>query len=656
LKWIGAAVAMTSITQTLHGQARRPQTSELIALLQRSDASLYEKARACQQLGEFGTSEAVPALAALLPDQQLSAYARSGLEGIGDPTAAAVLRSSLTKLEGNARIGVVNSLGVLRDRQAVHLLSKMAANPGSGAARESLLALGRIATPEAIKVLQSTLAQGPDSLRPPAAAGILLAAEFEFSKGNVQAASALYDAVRAAAVPATYQVAATRGAILARGSSGIELLIKLLKTDERETRNIALHTIREMPRGSVSPALRKELETAKAEVQAQLIEAVAEAPDPESAQAIRNRLSSPNPDVRRAALRVLWKVGNQSDAPTLLTALQNSQDLAESVAASESLARLQGADVDALILKVLASAGTAASRVALIDVIDARPPNLPATPELLRQAREGELSVSLAALRALRSLVGIAELPALISLTKTYKDGSQRAAAESTLYFASIRTAVRSPAGDLLLAELEQSAEDLDKASWIKTLCAIGYTKALPVIWTSVGDHNAWLAGTTVDQLANWPGPEPIGRLLELAESGGAEPRLRTRVLRAALQLIAAAWDRQQAISAELSMWFQRAGKAAHSADEKRLIISALGRWRNAEALLPLISFLSDPEVKPAAVAAVVDVAQALTARSESYSSIRPALDRLPRTAEPVVNEKLEALRKAVNAAEGDSR
>jgi len=63
------------------------RTKELVAILQ-SEAPLFEKARACQQLGEIGTREAVPALAKLLSDEHLSAYARSGLEGIPDASAA----------------------------------------------------------------------------------------------------------------------------------------------------------------------------------------------------------------------------------------------------------------------------------------------------------------------------------------------------------------------------------------------------------------------------------------------------------------------------------------------------------------------------------------------------------------------------------------
>ena len=76
------------------------KTQKFIAVLQ-TEASFFDKARACQQLGECGTKDAIPALAALLADEHLSAYARSGLEGIADPSAAEALHVALGKVKGS---------------------------------------------------------------------------------------------------------------------------------------------------------------------------------------------------------------------------------------------------------------------------------------------------------------------------------------------------------------------------------------------------------------------------------------------------------------------------------------------------------------------------------------------------------------------------
>ena len=98
--------------------AQAAEAGRLIAVL-RSNAATFDKARACQQLAVVGGKQAVPALADLLGDEKLAAYARSGLESIADPAAADALRAALGRLRGNLLAGVVNSIGVRRDAKAV---------------------------------------------------------------------------------------------------------------------------------------------------------------------------------------------------------------------------------------------------------------------------------------------------------------------------------------------------------------------------------------------------------------------------------------------------------------------------------------------------------------------------------------------------------
>ena len=141
------------------GASSATEAKRLIAVLG-SDAATFEKARAAQQLAILGDKEAIPALAALLGDEKLAAYARSGLESIADPAAGDALRKALGKVKGKLLIGVINSIGVRRDAKAVAALGELAAK-GSDVAGAALMALGRIATPEAAEILLPSLdAQG----------------------------------------------------------------------------------------------------------------------------------------------------------------------------------------------------------------------------------------------------------------------------------------------------------------------------------------------------------------------------------------------------------------------------------------------------------------------------------------------------------------
>jgi HEAT repeat protein len=177
-------------------------TSESAALVVlASDAGLQEKARACQELGDFGGPKSVAPLAALLNTEHLADYARSGLEGIKDPSAGRALRKALPTLEGRFLAGAVNSLGVRREIAAVPELQKLALDPKRGVAEEAVASLGLIANRDAAKTLQQVLASGPAELRVPAAHAALVAATQLAKDGQVAGARELLDSIVKALPP-----------------------------------------------------------------------------------------------------------------------------------------------------------------------------------------------------------------------------------------------------------------------------------------------------------------------------------------------------------------------------------------------------------------------------------------------------------------------
>ena len=71
--------------------------------------------------------------------------------------ADAALREAAGRLQGKLLVGVVNSIGVRRDAKAVDLLGRLWRDCGTGVADEALTALGRIATPKAVGIVQQAL-------------------------------------------------------------------------------------------------------------------------------------------------------------------------------------------------------------------------------------------------------------------------------------------------------------------------------------------------------------------------------------------------------------------------------------------------------------------------------------------------------------------
>ncbi len=179
---------------TLAPQKTNPVSTAALGVLA-SSADLHEKARACQELASAGGPEAVPALAALLDQEHLADYARSGLESIKDPAAGAALRKALGTLSGRQLAGVVNSLGVRREMAAVPDLQALVFDAKRGVGAEALASLGMIGTTEAAKTLQKALTDGPADLRVPTAHAALVAGTQLAKDGKVAAARELLDAV-----------------------------------------------------------------------------------------------------------------------------------------------------------------------------------------------------------------------------------------------------------------------------------------------------------------------------------------------------------------------------------------------------------------------------------------------------------------------------
>ena len=145
-------------------KAAEEKQAKLIETL-KSDAPPQDKAIACKQLAVYGGKEAVPALAALLPDEQLSSWARIALEVIPDPAADEALRESIGKVKGRLLVGVINSLGVRRDAKSVTALIGRLKDGDAEVASAAAVALGRIGGEPAAKALEQSLAGAPPAVR-----------------------------------------------------------------------------------------------------------------------------------------------------------------------------------------------------------------------------------------------------------------------------------------------------------------------------------------------------------------------------------------------------------------------------------------------------------------------------------------------------------
>ncbi len=228
---LAVSLALTFAANAADADASaKEQERALIQVLQ-SDAPPGDKAITCKKLAIYGTGEAVPALAPLLEDERLASWALIALEAIPGSAPDNALRQAAGKLHGSLLVGVIDSIGVRRDAKSARVLARKLNDSDTQVASAAAVSLGKIGGKQAASALRGALVKGHEAIRPAIAEGCIRCAESFLADGKNADAVKLYDAVRKASVPRERIFEGLRGAILARGTGGIPLLLEQLQSE-----------------------------------------------------------------------------------------------------------------------------------------------------------------------------------------------------------------------------------------------------------------------------------------------------------------------------------------------------------------------------------------------------------------------------------------
>lgn len=402
----------------LHADRPLEQEGPLIQVLA-GDAPPAEKAMACKKLALVGTEDAVPALAPLLTDTSLASWARIALEAIPGPAVDRALRDALPVVTGRLQIGVVNSISVRRDPQAVPALLRLLAERDLEVAEAAAVALGRIGAPQAREPLLALANQGPDPLRNAAAEGCILLAEDLLAQGEANGAAAIYDALRQAKLSPQKSAEAIRGAILARGEDGVPLLAELLHSEDRSLFNMGLHTARELPGPAVTRLLQEQIADAGPERRLHYIMVLADRGDREALPAAMQAAQEGPAPQRVTALHLMDRFDDPACLPVYLASASDPDtDVAKT--ARLALARWPDASVDRMIIEQL-NASVAATRMAAIELIRLRGIQR-AVPMLLQSLSPERAAEFKLGLKTVGDLATVEQFPELLNLLKVTPD------------------------------------------------------------------------------------------------------------------------------------------------------------------------------------------------------------------------------------------
>lgn len=613
---------------------------ELIAVL-KSGAGEKDKADACRELTVVGTVDAIPSLVALLGDEHLGHMARYALETIPGQEVEVALRAQLTQLQGRRLAGVIGSLGVRRDLQAVGGIAKHLSSSDSDVVQAAALALGRIGTAEAAEILVGSITDPSDPNVPTFAEAIARCAERLVAEGKKDIALQIYDHYNDTQLPHQVRVAALRGAVLARGKEGFEIVREQIRGDDAVLFNAAIRVCYELKDAELTGILAAELPKLNADRKIVVMQALGRRGDAAALPALTAVAKAGDIGVRATAIRAMGEIGRPSAISTYLELMRDpSRDIAN--AAREALAATQGAEADAVVLKLFTDADPA-SRLAGTELIGRRR-MVSAVPALLQVAVSPDAQLRASAVKRLSELCTPAQMPALLDLMVKATDARDVENLEETLSVVARRVPSNEEAA-ARVAERIAAANGEAKSGLIRVLTSLGGATALKQVRAAVKESDEAIRATAIRSLGAWKTTEAAPDLLELAKSSTDE-KTRLLCLRSYLGMAA---NGDLPANDRLDMC-RKGVELVKSDDQKKLLLGALGGIPSMEALAMVVPHLESAvkgEAAAAALAIIPKVMQDKAAAAPHLQKLAEALEKVvPAASNPDQEQRAKTLLK----------
>ncbi|HEY3322298.1 MAG TPA: HEAT repeat domain-containing protein [Planctomycetota bacterium] len=591
--------------------------ADLIVVL-KSDKAANEKADACRKLKTSGTAAAAPALAALLPDKELSMWARFALQSIPAPEAGAALRDALPKAEGLLKAGICDSLGERREPASVAALAPLASDADAVTASSAAHALGRIGGADALTALKAAKGKAPTTAQAAITDGILACAEALRAGGDKKSAAGLYQELYEGQNPEHIRNGAYRGLVLS-SDAPTALVVKALTGDEKAAQRAALQLVRQIKSEGATTAFADVLAKVKGSTQAALVEALQQRGDAAAAPAVAALLSSETPEVRIAALKALQVLGSAATAPQLAEIAAKATG-AEQDLARESLNVLRDPKVSEALLEKLPSAPPA-MQAEIARALGYRK-EAQAVPALLKMAKSDDEAARTVAFKSLAMLADGSASEELIKLLAAAKSDVERAAAEQAALAACGRNEKPQLCVPAVLGAMNGAAP-ATQIALLRVAARLGGPEALSALRSALQDKDAAIQEAALRTAADFGGPEAFGDLLKLAKDS---PSLAQKVLalRGCWRVIGLA----TALSADERFKLSAAAMAASQRpEEKKLGLTELSKMASPDALKLTLSLCDDEAVRSEAELAVVSIATALAGSQAALA--KPALEKI---------------------------
>jgi HEAT repeat protein len=577
--------------------------AKLLVVLKGPETPKDAKRYICRWLGIVGSAACVPAVAELLSDADLSHPARMALEPLATPAASAALRNALPKLQGKLLAGVISSLGIRRDPEAVPALSRLAADNDALVAGTALAALGEIGTAEAARTLDDLRVS--ESLSRTKARAQVAAAGHLAASGQRPAAAAIYRMLTGPQQSQAIRIAALNGLIGALPQAeAVRLVVEMVQGEDDAMRTATIAAYTRSPDQALKNAVAAELPAMKPAGQLLLLGVLADQPDIAARGPVLQVLGAAEPSALRvAALECLVRHGEAPDVPQVVR-LAAGQPAEVAEAARRVLQRMGKPGVNEALVRLIESPAPAERAVVLSALASRRVES--ALPVLVRLVGGADAALAAEAAKALGVMGQGAQLTDLAAVLVRTENAALRSAAEDAMKAITSRAPDKAAASVTLLGALLQTSSPPARAAVIRLLGQTGGAPALAAVVKAMQDKTPEVRDAAFRTLVAWPEASAAPHLIEVARST-SKPNEAIVALREGCLRLA---DMDEVPMAERLTICRSVLETAQRTEEKKQTISALGQMASPGALDVLLTCAKDPALRNDAITAGIRVAR----------------------------------------------
>lgn len=621
-----SAAALQAFEQAVRDAAGKPELrpgleAALIRMLSAANPTFEARRFACQQLAAIGSEASLPALAALLKQEETAGIACLALGAQRTPRAGEILRSALPTATGQARLQVVSALGNQRDPQAVPALTGLVRDPDAEIAGAAIRALGKIGGADAGVALAALRKENQPALAAAVAEASIGLAEQMAAAGNRPGALAVLEELITPACPAHVRRGAFGGSLRCDADGGEARILAAVRGTDELLKPVALAAVGSLPSGAASAKFAAELPKLPSSQQAMLIDALAVRGDAPAREAIRTAAKSTAAEVRTAALGALGRMGDTEAAPLLCDLMRKAQTEAERQEIATVLGQLHGKSVDQAILATLKEARGDAQRELI--TLASRRGNRAAVPVLLEAAAAEDAGIAKAAFQAVGKLGEPSDLAALLDRLSAATNAEVRSEAE--LAAVHLMEQMKSPGQRTaaLQARLAGTSGTDARCSLLRLLPAAGDPAALTLLKAAAADPNGAVREAAVRALAAWPDDSAWDSLAATCRQPESNLH-RTLAFRGLVRLAAA---RNPQPDGSLLEHYRQLLELAANAAETKQVLGGLAGVADPGALALALGKVDAADVRAEAAAAVRKIAAAI--KSQHPQAAQAALNRL---------------------------